>query len=203
VYFTIGVPTESGNILPNIQNVEIVSLEALVGEVYPDRTFSDGGRDPHIWLSITRVKEIVKIIRDKLQEIDPANAETYQSNAETFTSQLTDTDNTIRNIFSDVTMNTFIVYHPAFGYFADEYGLNMVAIEEEGKEATAIELQSIIDLARDDQIEYIFKQPEIDSSQVQSIADEINAEIITLNPLSADYCNNLISIANAIRDALR
>jgi len=201
VYFTIGVPTEAGNILPDIENIEVVHLENLVAAVYPDLTFSEG-RDPHIWLSIKRVKVMVQIIADKLADIDPDNADLYQTNAGLFISELDGTNNQIVEIFSDVTMDKFIVFHPAFAYFANEYGLEMVALEEDGKEATASHLQEVIDLAALYQIEYVFNQAEIDSSQVESFADEIDAFVVTLYPLSDDYCANLIQMAEAIREAL-
>ncbi len=203
LYFTIGVPTESGNILPQVKDIEIVNLETLVSQTYPDRTFGDGGRDPHIWLSIKRVVLMTQIIRDKLQEIDPDNANVYADNAAAFITLLNQTDAQIKTIFSDVTMNKFIVFHPSFGYFADEYDLTMIALEENGKEATATHLQEVIDIANQYDIKSVFNQAEIDSTQVESFADEIGGTVVTLYPLSDDYCNNLINMANAIREALR
>lgn len=203
LYFTIGVPTEAGNILPDIKNIEVVHLEDQVAASYPDRTFGDGGRDPHIWLSIKRAKVMVEVIRDHLIQMDPDHTQVYQTNTETFMNELQATDDTIKAIFSDVTMNKFIVFHPSFGYFADEYGLDMIALEEDGKEATAAHLQDVIDLAHQYQITAVFNQAEIDSSQVASFADEIHGQVVTLYPLSKDYCNNLIAMANAIREALR
>ncbi len=201
VYFTIGVPTEAGNILPDIEDIEVVHLETLVAETYPDLTFTEG-RDPHIWLSIKRVKLMVEIIADKLAEIDPENASLYQINANIFIAELNGTNAEIEEIFSDVTMNKFIVFHPAFAYLADEFGLEMIALEEDGKEATAAHLQEVIDLATLYEIGYVFHQAEIDASQVQSFAEEINAEVVTLYPLSEDYCANLITMAELIREAL-
>jgi len=203
VYFTIGVPTESGNILPDIEDIEVVHLETLVAEIYPDLTFSGGGRDPHIWLSINRIKVMVEIITDKLAVIDPENASLYQINANVFIAELNETQDQIEEIFSDITMNKFIVFHPSFGYFADEYGLDMISLEEDGKEATAAHLQEVIDLAELYEIGYVFHQAEIDSTQVQSFAEEIEAVVVTLYPLSEDFCANMVSMAEAIREAMR
>lgn len=203
VYFTIGVPTEAGNILPNISNVPMVHLEDIVSQAYPDRTFSDGGRDPHIWLSTKRAIVMVNAIEAKLSELDPDNASIYKANADAFITNIEAVDAQIENIFSDITMNKFIVYHPSYGYFAEDYGLDMIALQQNGKEATAPHLQDVIDIANQYNIHQVFIQAEIDSTQVISFADEIHAQVVTLYPLSDQYCDNLINMANAIKGALK
>lgn len=203
LYFTIGVPAEDNNIIPDLDSIEIVCLEDIVNDTYADLTFSSGGRDPHIWLSIKRVKVMVQTIADKLSEIDPTNELVYQANATSYISELTTTDETIKAIFSDLTMDKFIVFHPSFQYFAVEYDLNMIPLEEDGKEATPQHLEEIIDLAGLYNIVHVFYQSEIDSSQVESFADEIDAAIVELDPLSSDYLSNLVVMANLIREALR
>ena len=95
LYFTIGVPTEEANILPNAGNVPIVKLQEKVSEVYPDRTFESGERDPHIWLSPKRAKVMVQAIADEMIKIDAKNKDTYQKNADNYISQLDDLDKEI------------------------------------------------------------------------------------------------------------
>jgi zinc transport system substrate-binding protein len=203
VYFTIGVPAEDGNIIPDLNDMDIISLEDIVNDTYEDLTFTSGGRDPHIWLSISRVKIMVQTIADELALIDPDNASIYLQNASDYINLLTTTNSTIEVLFSDVTMSSFIVFHPAFQYFANEYNLDMITLEEDGKEATPQHLEDVIDFANEYSIGYVFYQAEIDSSQVESFADEIDAEIVELDPLSADYLANLIIMANLIREGLR
>ena len=69
---------------------------------------------------------MVEIIRDELIDLDPDNETTYTENAAAFISDLEDLDDEVEEMFEDVTMNTFIIYHPAFGYFADDYDLGAV-----------------------------------------------------------------------------
>lgn len=203
VYFTIGVSTEDNNIIPELDSIEVVHLETIVSEAYEDLSFDGEGRDPHIWLSIKRVKVMVQAIADKLAEIDSENATTYLANATTYINLLTETNETINSTFENLTMNKFIVFHPAYQYFATEHGLDMIPLEEEGKESTPQHLTEVIDLANQYNIEHVFYQVEIDSSQVESFADEINATIVELDPLSGDYINNLLTMANKIREGLR
>ena len=85
-------------------------------------------------------------------------------------------DNDIRSALTDLPNRTIIVYHPAFGYFAADYGLTMIALEEEGKEAAAVDLQRVIDLARAQNIKVVFYQAEIDSKQSRTLAEEIGGQ---------------------------
>lgn len=203
LYFTIGVPTEEANLIPKVStNTTIVSLQDIVSEKYPERTFESGGRDPHIWLSPKRVKVIIETIRDEMIKIDPDNKDTYTANADAYLKQLDDLDNDIKSALSNVSSKSFIVYHPAFGYLADDYGLTMYSLEEDGKEATPQHLQDMIDMAKENNIKVIFYQEEIDSTQSASFAEEIGGKTAPLAPLSPDYINNLETMAKTMAEAM-
>ena len=203
LYFSIGVPTEEANILPNVGDVKVISLQDEVAGVYKDRTFESGERDPHIWLSPKRVKAMIDTIVSKMSEMDPENKETYEKNAANYIAQLDEVDREIKDALEGVESKKFIVYHPAFGYIADDYGLQMYALEEEGKEATAQHLQEMIDLAKAEDIKVIFYQEEIDSSQSEAFAEEIDGKTIQLAPLAADYISNLKKMAQTMAEAMQ
>ena len=95
-------------------------------------------------------------------------------------------------------MREFLVYHPAFGYLAAEYGLTMYALESEGSEATAPEMAAMVDLARERNIRVIFYQAETDSRQAEAFATEIGGRAVMLSPLAEDYVENLEIMAEAI-----
>jgi zinc transport system substrate-binding protein len=202
LYFSIGVPTEEANILPNTGDVKVVALQDAVSAVYPERTFDSGERDPHIWLSPKRAVVIVKTIAQNMCELDPSNADTYNSNAQAYIDRLNDLDQTIKDSLADVQSKKFIVYHPAFGYFADDYGLTMYALEADGKEATAQHLQDMVDLAKEENIKVIFYQEEIDSSQSAAFAEEIGGKTMQLAPLAANYIENLKSMADLMAEVM-
>jgi len=203
LYFSIGVPTEEANILPNVGDVEVISLQDEVSAVYKDRTFESGERDPHIWLSPKRVKVMVEAIAREISELDPDNKETYEQNAADYIVQLDEVDQEIKDALVGVKSKNFIVYHPAFGYIADDYGLKMYALEEEGKEATAQYLQDMIDLAKEENIKVIFYQEEIDSSQSEAFAEEIGGKTIQLAPLAAEYIDNLKNMAQTMVEVMQ
>ena len=203
LYFSIGVPTEEANILPNVGDIKVISLQDEVAAVYEDRTFESGERDPHIWLSPKRVKVMVEAIAREMSELDPDNKETYKQNAADYIAQLDEVDQEIKDALKGVESKNFIVYHPAFGYIADDYGLKMYSLEEEGKEATAQHLQDMIDLAKKENIKVIFYQEEIDSSQSEAFAKEIGGKTIQLSPLAADYIDNLKNMAQTMGEAMQ
>jgi zinc transport system substrate-binding protein len=222
VYFALGVPAESANIIPELEGLNIVRLQDYVAEAYDDRYFGDEheeedhdeeedheddghshfGRDPHIWLSIKRVKVMVQVIADELSRLDPDNENTYQTNASNYISDLDNLNTEIEAMFEDKTMKSFIVYHPSFGYFADDYGLEMLALEEDGKEATITHLQEIIDFARDNNINRIYHQAEIDNEQVQTFKNDIDGISVELYPLSYDYIESMRDMAQKISEGL-
>ncbi|MFA9463138.1 MAG: metal ABC transporter solute-binding protein, Zn/Mn family [Velocimicrobium sp.] len=203
LYFSIGVPTEEANILPNVGDVKVISLQDEVAAVYKDRTFESGERDPHIWLSPKRVKVMVEVIAREMGEVDAANKDTYEKNANAYIAKLDEVDQEIKDALDGVQSKKFMVYHPAFGYIADDYGLEMYALEEEGKEATAEHLQEMIDLAKKENIKVIFYQEEIDSSQSEAFAEEIGGKTMGLSPLAADYIDNLKNMAKTMAEAMQ
>lgn len=203
IYFSIGVPTEEANILPNAGNMKVVSLSKEVLTVYPERSFESGGRDPHIWLSPKRVKLMVEVIARTMSEFDRTNKDIYEKNAADYIAKLDELDRQIVTTLENVKNRKFIVFHPAFGYLASDYGLDMYSLEEEGKEATAKHLKDMVDFAKKENIKVIFYQEEIDSKQSKAFAEEIEGKTIQLAPLSPDYIENFNRMAKTMAEVMR
>jgi zinc transport system substrate-binding protein len=204
VYFTIGVPAEKANILTKTnEKTKIVKLEDEVAKLYPDRIFEEGQRDPHIWLSPKRAKVMVETMAKEMSNIDPVNKEKYESNAKSYIEKLDQLDNEVKTLLQGVENKKFIVFHPAFGYFADDYGLQMFALEKEGKEATPEHLKDMIDLAKSENIKAIFYQEEIDSKQSKAFAEQLGGKAVQLSPLSENYIDNLKQIASLIKEVIK
>ncbi|RRD94558.1 hypothetical protein EII17_07175 [Clostridiales bacterium COT073_COT-073] len=160
------------------------------------------GRDPHIWMSPKRVAVMVIAICDALVEMDAANAETYKKNAETYLNQLQQKDKKLTEVLSKVKTRDFIIMHPSMGYFADDYDLDQISIEKEGKQATAEHLKKVIDFAKDHEIKVIFYQKEFDNNQAKTIAGEIGGEVMELEPLAENYLQNLDKLAETFAATL-
>lgn len=198
IYFSIGVPIEKYNIMPNVtEKTKVVHLETEVAKVYPDLNIGQS-RDPHIWLSPKRAIVMVNIIQEQLSLLYPEQKDIFKQNAENYIAQISQVDGEIRAVLGNLENKNFIVFHPAFGYLADEYGLIMFSLEEEGKEATPQHLQEMIDLAKSQNIKVIFYQAEIDASQSRAYAEEIGGRAALLEPLSYDYVDNLRVMAQTL-----
>ena len=92
----------------------------------------------------------------------------------------------------------FIIYHPALSYYARDYGITQVAIEQDGKEPSAKRLAELINQARADGIKRLFYQSQFPASSVEIIAKDIAAESVQIDPLREDVIANIQEITNLI-----
>ena len=202
IYFGIGIPAES-SILPSLNSAtEYVALDESVSAVYQDRLIGTS-RDPHIWLSPKRACVMVQEIADQLSLVDPAHSTVYQENASLYIAEIGAAEKKIAAVLSSAQGKTFIADHPAFGYFADDFGLVMAVLEEDGKEATIGHRMDLETLAKKLGIATVFYQQESGGSQVKQFAEAIGGEAVALAPLSGDYLSNLQTMAETIAEAAR
>jgi zinc transport system substrate-binding protein len=163
-----------------------------------DEAQNQAGTDPHIWLSPILVKHQAEIITNALIDLDPQHAQQYTNNKNNFIDQLNTLDNQLQHILAPFKDKTILVYHPAFGYLADQYGFHQQHIEIEGKTPTIEQMQTIIQTAKQQQIKAIFVQQQFDTKSAETIASEIGGTVIPLDPLAEDYLNNMQTIATTI-----
>ena len=154
--------------------------------------------DPHIWMSPRLVKIQVENIYLALAETDPENKDFYEQNKNEYLAKLDDLDFELQNAFSEMQDKKILVFHPAFGYLAKDYGFKQIAIEIEGKEPSAENLANIIDLAKKENIKTIFVQNQFSTKSAETIARQINGSIVPLDPLAEDYIENLKKIGKEI-----
>ncbi len=202
IYFAIGVPAEENSILPLIDRKKTVVLQDFVAKEYPE--LSEGEhRDPHIWLSPKRVIVMVEKIAETLKHYDPKNADFYNENAKNYILELGKLNEYIVTAFKDIKNRNFLVFHPAFSYFADDYSLSMHALEEHGKETTAKRLAEMTDLAKEKNIKTIFYQAEASNKTAVSFAEEIGGTAVMLEPLSPDYIENIKKMTDLLQKAMK
>lgn len=205
-YFTIGVPVEDV-LLPRIKkmnkNLVTIPTQAGVEMRIMEHRGHHAGPDPHIWLDPQRVKIIAQNIHWALTRLDPNGSESFSSQLKTFLEELDRLDGEVKRLLAPLKGMKMYVFHPAFGYFAEAYGLKQVPIEMEGKEPPARYLAQIIEEAKKDRVGAIFTQPQFSPKGVQTVARAINARVVFLDPLAFDYTNNLMKIAISIRENLK
>lgn len=158
-----------------------------------------GGLDPHVWIAPANVKVMANNTYNALVKADAKNEATYKKNYDNFIKMVDETDAKIKEALSGLKPNTaFIVFHPAFGYFAKEYNLKQVAIEVEGKEPKPKELAHLINEAKEEHAQAIFAEPEFSDKSAKLIAKELNIPVIKISPLAKNWSENLINFAKAI-----
>ncbi len=112
-------------------------------------------------------------------------------------------DHQIQQNLAGIENRQFIVFHPAWGYFAREYNLEQVPIEVGGTEPSAAELGKLIKEAKEENIKVIFAQPEFSTKSAQTIAQEIGGKVLLITPLAPDWSNNLLQVSQTFGKVLK
>ena len=163
----------------------------------------EGTKDPHVWLSPLNGLIMAKNILKALQDQDPSCAETYEDNYKKLAPEIESLDAELRSLFENKKGLKFMVFHPAWGYFAKAYGLVQVPIEVEGKEPKPSQLAELIRLARREKITVIFVQPQFSPRSAETIAKEIGGRVVMADDLSPDWAENLREQARKFISALK
>jgi zinc transport system substrate-binding protein len=205
---TIGVPFER-MLLPRLRDqhsgLEVVDMSAGIerrqideaGHVHGDET-----KDPHVWLDPHRAETLARNTRDALVRLRPGAQTRYDERLQSLLEDLRALDERLGELLAPHEGASVLVFHPAFGYFTDRYGLNQVAIQSGGLEPGPRHLAQTIERAEELGIRTVFAQPQAPSASVQAVADAIGGRVEVLDPLAADYLDNFRRIGEAIAGAL-
>lgn len=154
--------------------------------------------DPHIWTSPSNVKIIAKNILEALIIIDKKNTKYYQDNYKVFLKKIEKTDIQIKDILKNKKQDRFMVFHPAWGYFAKEYNLKQIPIEVEGKNPKPKDIIKIIKKIKKDKINIIIIAPELSDKMAKQIAKQANIKTAKVGHLDKNWSETLIKLANLI-----
>lgn len=197
----------------------------VAGDGLTTKTIMEGGEheeiaeddeiDPHIWLSPVLAKQMVDKIEVGLSEVDLNNSSYYKSNALILKNKLSVLDEEFKNGLVTCESKDIITSHSAFAYLASTYGLNQVSIAglSSEEEPSSKEMTEIAKFAKANNIKYIFFESLISPKLSETIAKEIGAQTLLLNPIEGliddeinygkDYFtemrNNLINLEIALQ----
>jgi zinc transport system substrate-binding protein len=174
------------------------NYSAVDSESGMDHAHDPGELDPHIWVSPRNAKIMVENTCRGLIAVDPEHREYYTGRRDRYLEELTALDREIERLFAGKTQREFLVYHPAWGYLARDYGLEQVPVEAEGKEPTARGMKHLIDQARRLGIRTVFVSPQFNTKSAEMIAREIGGKVIHADPLAADYIENIRAVTAAL-----
>lgn len=212
LYFSLGLlDFEKGWVnrfseqFPDLKIINTSGKSSLLGghvheqeEVMHQEDDNHHGTDPHIWLSFRECKNMALIIRDALIQANPEKSDLFGKNYLSFCRMADSADSAVKEMLSESRHRSFLIYHPALGYFARDYNLHQIAIEDEGKEPSVAHIQQIVELAKREKMKFILVSREFDTRNAETIARETGARIVIFNPMAVDFPGNILSIAQII-----
>jgi len=157
------------------------------------------GNDAHIWMGPSALKTQVETILTAFIELDPSGEPEYRLNTETFLGEIEETRLAIAEILQPHRGKNVFVFHPAYGYFCDEFDLRQHAIEFEGKSPSAKQLADLVALAKQEQEPpTIFVQPEFNRGPADAIAEATGGLCVVHSPLERNVLANMRQLAEMI-----
>ena len=190
VYFAVGyLPFELSNLYPFLETQKnMLLVKQSVGMDLEqgacnhdhgdghqhDHGSHDGNFDPHVWMSPRYAEMMARTILDVLAAKFPDQRETFEKNYRQFRVEIDSIDQAARRIIPKKENKTFLIYHPALTYFAKDYGMEQISIEDEGKEPNPSHLKAVIDSCRTKGIKIVFIQNQFDVANAKAIAKEID-----------------------------
>ncbi len=219
LYFTVGVPFEDAW-LERIQSANpqmrlVDSTAGIQHRVMSAHHHHEGDDhahtaetevaehpDPHVWLAPRLVRVQAENIARALSELSPEQAPQFQVGLNLFLEELDRLDARLHSILDPVPQRKFMVFHPAWGYFADDYGLEMIPVEVGGQEPSGAELATFVDLAREEGLKVILAQPEFSTRAVDTLAKEIDGRVLLASPLGQPWADSLVQLAEALAQSV-
>lgn len=157
-------------------------------DIKPAKT-PGGNIDPHVWMSCSNARIIASNILKALCQLEPKNKAFFEKNYQSLLSIINKRDSTIRESFKKDPdlVRKFVIYHPILTYFARDYQLEQLAIEEEGREPSASQLKSLIERARKEKIKFCLIQAEFANRNTTTFINESHTKPVDINPLQGDW----------------
>ena len=190
----VHIVNSSNNI--KLINGDVHTVE--IGDAHDHEGHSHDGVDPHIWSSPKTALIMAENILNALVVADVENQKYYRDNFKFLEAEIIETDKRITELLENSQVKSFIIYHPALGYFARDYNLTQYSIELDGKNPSPKQLKEMIDFANASGIKTIFVQKGFDVKNAESLAKEVQASIHSIDPLSYNWSEELIKIAEIL-----
>jgi len=210
LFFTVDIPFEkqlAAKVTASNRNLKIVDSTKGIVRLQltePDQHKTHGNEaDPHLWLATNNLRIMADNMTAAMVTAMPERKEALYKNLASLQREISNLDKRLATTLAPHRGKTFYVFHPAFGYFADAYGLKQKAVEISGKSPTPRQLTALIRQAREDRVRTIFVQPQFDSKSANTVAQAINGAVVPIDPLDQEVLRNLATIATAIDQTLK
>lgn len=209
IYFAAGLEFERellAKVRQSAAKVRVADVSAGIKKIpltgHEHHHDHEHGLDPHVWLAPQNLRVMAESMAAVLKEEDAANAAVYEKNLQAVTAALAALDAELKAALTPFKSQTFLVYHPAFGYFANAYGLRQEAVETGGKSPSPKQLRTLISKAKKETARVIFVQPQFDRKNAETVANAIGGRVAVLDPMAENVPENLRFMAKEISAAL-
>jgi zinc transport system substrate-binding protein len=172
-------------------------IELIAGSCSHGHHQHKHGVDPHIWTSPRALRTMVTNAHDAIIAHYPDSVK-YTEAAERLLERIEALDNYCATRIEVAGVEAMMIYHPAYTYYARDYGIEQIAIEHDGKEPSLRQTTALIERAKEHGVKAIFRQPQYSEDKVRSIADECGAEIVVTDPL----CDDILAEIRRVTDLI-
>lgn len=180
------------------EGMELIKNEEEAHEEGEAHHHHHGSVDPHIWTSISGARVIAQNTCQAFIKLDPENQEIYQAGYQRLIEEIDSTEAEMKQLLQPLAGTAFIIYHPALTYFAREFGLKQLCIELDGKEPSPAQLKQLLETATQSGAKVVFVQQEFDRKNAELIAKETGCRLVTINPLSYNWHDEMIRLATIL-----
>lgn len=155
------------------------------------------GRDPHIWLSPSILKQMSEQICLTLSALHPDRQVFFEGNLQHFLDRLKSVENQLKDLSFP---SSILVSHPAFGYFCRDFAIEQIAIEMDGKEPTPKQVTELLFKIQKSALKKVFLQRQYSIKGGLAIARELDLESIFTDPYAEDVLANLVELGEVFSD---
>jgi zinc transport system substrate-binding protein len=204
LWFRIGEPFEN-KLLSHLQrknsDLKIVDLREKIDFLPLEGCCphcSHDAMDRHFWLSLELTKIQATKIADILCAIVPSEATIFQKNLQNLYEEISLIDDEIRSLLNQLQHRSFVVSHPAFGYFCRDYQLKQLSIEEAGKEPRPKHVESVMRQAKLEEAKIALALPQHNNKGVYLVAKQLSIPVHSIDPYSFDYLETMRHLASLL-----
>lgn len=175
-----------------------LSMFDIAGQISPVHKLK--GLDPHLWTSPRIMLASASALEQVLAELDPQNANLYRNNLSRLQETISNIDRQLRVSVGLRSTDKLLVYHPAWGHFCQDYGLQQLAIENEGKAPGAGSLSTLFNNLEKDSINFIISSPGHDRRIAAMIAEQFRMNLVMINPMETDWMRMMLEMNQALEE---
>ena len=200
--FSTGIIDFEQSLVERIDDdAEVVNLsngiELIAGSCSHGNHQHKHGVDPHIWTSPRALRTMVTNAHKAIMAHYPDSVK-YTEATGRLLERIDELDNYCATRIKAEGVEAMMIYHPAYTYYARDYGIEQIAIEHDGKEPSLRQTTALIEKAKEHGVKAILRQPQYSEDKVRAIANDAGAEIITTDPLAEDILGEIERVTEII-----